>query len=350
MSVLRIKVLQIVLHPLTNPRLRPVRPLMRGFTVEGIDENQAIVPCPRCGTSNISSANFCGNCSLELNSVVDRPVVTKQSFSTRIEKGVNFVKFSFKIIKAQPGLIAVPVIAMAAIIVVVLLASFIASPLPSVLAAMFWIAALVSATTISVTSQAVIVHRVMSTIRGSQGTNQESLQAVMPHIKAFASWGALLLGIGTLVRSLERIGIAGLIAIFANLVWSTITFFVVPVIVFEGLDLKSSINRSRNLVKNCWGEEIVGIGLISLLVVLSWIAVFALFMFLIFANLLLLALAVWFLAIIAINLAISIVSPVLNAALYHYAITGEVPLGLTAEDLAGAFRPRRRLVSAIRPV
>ncbi len=78
----------------------------------------------------------------------------------------------------------------------------------------------------------------MSTIKGSQSPNQESLQAVMPHVKAFASWAALLLGIRTVVRVLEQVGIAGLIAIFANLVWSTITFFVVPVIVFEGLDCK----------------------------------------------------------------------------------------------------------------
>ncbi len=38
---------------------------MRGLMVgEEIDKNQAAVSCPKCGTSNTPSANFCSNCSL----------------------------------------------------------------------------------------------------------------------------------------------------------------------------------------------------------------------------------------------------------------------------------------------
>lgn len=51
---------------------------MRGLMVgEEIDKNQATVSCPKCGTSNTPSANFCSNCSFAFNVGSDHPIISK---------------------------------------------------------------------------------------------------------------------------------------------------------------------------------------------------------------------------------------------------------------------------------
>lgn len=264
-----------------------------------------------------------------------------------MQRGVKLVVSSLELMRSQPGLLAVPVVAAGAAGVVLLVAALIGSALPSGLALVLWILAFGVIATISVTGQAVIAHRVMGIISGTVSTNRQSLDALRPRISTIAAWAVTSMSVGALIRSFERgRGPFGLISrltgAFFMLAWSAATFFVLPVIVFEGLALRPAITRSRQLVAACWGEGLIGIGVLSLLVNLTWVGVILLCVLLAAAHLAILTVPVLLLAVIAINLAVAVANPVLHVALYHYAITGQTALGITTDDLAGVFTPRRR--------
>jgi hypothetical protein len=114
--------------------------------------------------------------------------------------------------------------------------------------------------------------------------------------------------------------------------WSIATYFVVPIIVFEGDGAWASIKRSWEVLKGNWGESIVGhlaMGLIFIALGLPVILIFiaagmnfenlTLFVFLIL-------MAVVYLMFIAILY--STVSTVLQTALYRYVKTGEIGITL----------------------
>src|SRR4051812_35562733 len=90
-----------------------------------------------------------------------------------------------------------------------------------------------------------------------------------------ARWAVLQFIVGVLVRAVEyAVGdsIAGrLVAIFSGLVavaWSVSTFFVVPLLALEGLGPSAALKRSAGLVRERWGEGLVGSSAIGLAVFL----------------------------------------------------------------------------------
>ncbi|HZU78910.1 MAG TPA: DUF6159 family protein, partial [Acidimicrobiales bacterium] len=200
---------------------------------------------------------------------------------------------------------------------------------------------------VAMVGQAVITHRVMEHLEGRTSTNGQSLQAIMPKLGTIVAWACVSLTVGTLLRSMERgRGVLGLlariVAVMALIAWSALTFFVVPVILFEGLSTGAAIKRSGELVKRSWGEGVVGVGALNIVFTLATLAAFFLCVVLAAAHAVVLAVIVLFVAIVGLNLLASVASPVFTVALYRYATTGQVVLGFGQEDFAAAFRPSRR--------
>jgi len=109
--------------------------------------------------------------------------------------------------------------------------------------------------------------------------------------------------------------------------WGVLTYFVVPVILFENVSTKKSIKRSGSVIKKTWGEAFfgsIGMGLYFLLYGLIGL-VFPLVGYLLFGTTGLIIGLVAF-AVYAIVLAViySAAGGVLTAALYRYARTGDL--------------------------
>src|SRR5207244_5490339 len=73
--------------------------------------------------------------------------------------------------------------------------------------------------------------------------------------------------VGTLVRLLaERVGFVGRLVVAAiGLVWTVATALVVPVLAAEDVGPVEAVQRSVELIKRAWGEDLigsVGIGLV----------------------------------------------------------------------------------------
>lgn len=110
--------------------------------------------------------------------------------------------------------------------------------------------------------------------------------------------------------------------------WSILTFFVVPIILFENESTLGSIKRSKDLFIKTWGETATGIvttgGIFFLLGVLGFIPL--LFAFLIGSiTLIKLMLLLFFLWVGILIVMATSVNGILTAALYQYAITHRMP-------------------------
>lgn len=277
--------------------------------------------------------------------------VVRRGFWVRVQRGWELSMRCLELIRAQPGLVVVPVISSSAILVLLLLADVVGQALPGVLAFFWALLVLAALATLAVGGQAVIVHRVGTVLRGGSCTNGEALRAIAPKWRALAGWASVSLSVGVLIRSLEsRRSVLGLVlrvvGFAAAVAWSALTFFMVPVIVFEDLGARAAFSRSRQLVRDNWGEGVVGVGVLTALLNVTFLGVLVLVVLFAAAHLMILAVLLLVAAIIAVNLLSAVASPVFVAVLYHYATAGQVGLGFSEEDMAAMFGPRSRVSAA----
>jgi hypothetical protein len=270
-----------------------------------------------------------------------------RSWSARFQRGVRLTKMSLEVMRQQPGLVLVPILYTAVITVLFVIAALITGGNTTGASLLLWIIAFLLMATVSMVGQAVITHRVMEHLEGRSSSNAQSFQAILPRLPTLAAWASLSLTVGVALRSLERgrgiLGIlARIVAIFAIIAWSALTFFVLPVIVFENVSTGSAIKRSKDLVKASWGEGVVGVGMLNIVFNLAFFAVLLLAILLSYAHAVVLAVLLILVAVIAFNLLAAVASPIFTVALYRYATTGQVVLGFAQEDFAATFRPRKR--------
>jgi hypothetical protein len=119
-------------------------------------------------------------------------------------------------------------------------------------------------------------------------------------------------------------------------VWAYVTFFVVPVLVAEGVGPVEAIRRSGSLFRRSWGQQVAaafGFGLVYFLAVVAALALSAAA----FAVHPVLGVAV---GVVAFGLAIGTVAAlegIFKAALYDFA-SGGMPAGFDQGTLRNAYR------------
>jgi hypothetical protein len=180
-------------------------------------------------------------------------------------------------------------------------------------------------------------------LRGGDPTLRDGLRMAASKTGKIAGWAAISATVGLILRSLEqRLGWVGdLIVGLIGVAWSVITFFVVPVILFEPVGVIDSVKRSGSIFKQRWGETFIGQGAIGLAMILLSLPVIGLAILLGMASTIL-GVVVGGLALAALTAVGSALAGVYNAALYRYATEGEAAGAFDSTDLQGAFRPKGR--------
>lgn len=179
-------------------------------------------------------------------------------------------------------------------------------------------------------------------LQGGDPTLGDGLRLAASKTGKIAAWAAISATVGLILRSLEeRFGILGdLVVGLIGVAWSAITFFVVPVLLYEPVGAVEGIKRSASIFKQRWGEQMTGnvaIGLALFLVALP-VILMAVLVGLISVPLGLVVGALSIGAIVALGAAMS---GVFQAALYRYATAGAVGGAFDADDLQRSFRPRK---------
>ncbi len=194
-------------------------------------------------------------------------------------------------------------------------------------------------------------------LNGKDPTFKDGLKKAWKHIDQIFVWSLISATVGLILRLIidkieesEKLGpigkIVGMIFIgLLGMAWSFLTFFVVPVMIFENKSVFASIKHSGSLFKKTWGENVIGqfsMGLVFLLLGLAGLGALVLAFL---SGSLMVIVVVGGLTLLYWTL-LAILSASLNgifvAALYNYATTGKVPSAYSQELVKGAFRAKKR--------
>jgi uncharacterized protein DUF6159 len=190
---------------------------------------------------------------------------------------------------------------------------------------------------------AAVIGTAMKRLRGEDASIGDGLRLAREHIGKIFVWAVVTATVGMVLRSLsERFGFIGRIVIsLIGVAWNVVTFFVVPVLLYEPLGVGQGIKRSAAIFRQRWGETFVGNGAIGLVILLASLVVAAISVAL-GAVVLPLGIVVGVIGLGVLMAVGAACTGVFNAALYRYATTGEASGAFSIEDLRSSFRPKVR--------
>lgn len=189
----------------------------------------------------------------------------------------------------------------------------------------------------------------LSAVEGNSPTIGYGLSAANKRLPQVFMWAVMSATIGIALRMIENINekAGQIVAAILGTAWTALTYFVIPVIVVEGLGPVQALKRSTSTLKTTWGESLTGglsLGLLNLLVMVP----LGLLLWLLWSvaaaagsPVTLAMLAIFTVATVALALASSSAADVIfKALLYSHATGKQVPEDIDPEILNTAFVSR----------
>ena len=181
---------------------------------------------------------------------------------------------------------------------------------------------------------------------GGHPTVWDGLKLAVSRIGAILGYAIISATVGVLLQVVaEKLGFVGrLIAGGVGLAWTAATFLVVPILAAEGVGPMQAVERSSELLRKTWGENLIGNAGISL--VMSMISGTIAFVgfgggFLLFKRgyevlgvALISAAATAFLLVVLVSAALA---AIYSAAVYWYAASGKPPVDFDGDLISAAF-------------
>jgi len=180
-------------------------------------------------------------------------------------------------------------------------------------------------------------------LQGGDPTVGDGLRVAIRRIVPIFAWAVVSATVGLILRVLEssrRSLLARAAASLFGMAWSIVTCLAVPVLVIEGLGPLKAIRRSASLLRETWGEQLVGnfsMGAIFFLAGAIGAVLFAGLGHTLAGWHGAVALAVIYLAFVAI--VSRALGAIFKASVYYYATGNELPETLSAEIIESAFVP-----------
>jgi hypothetical protein len=281
--------------------------------------------------------------------------------SGRIGRGWALAKQSWAVLRGDRSLLLFPVVAavvMAATALVVagpgavLAATDTATPVAYVL----WAVAVYLLGFIGIYCNVALAAAAAKALDGADTTLADGFSVARQRTGVIAAWAAVQLTVGVVLQLLEAalaqtpVGrlVASIVSGLLSAAWSVVTFFVVPILALDGLGPRAALTRSGQVVKQRWGEGLVGAasitGVVFLFAVLPAIAVGALGFAVAGSSAVLggLLIAIAVVVVVGALLIGSTLNAIFRVALYRFATDGHASAGFDADALEHAFAPARR--------
>lgn len=202
-----------------------------------------------------------------------------------------------------------------------------------------------------------IVYTAKTRFEGGNATFGESVGFTLKRIHQVLAWATLSATVGVLFRMIDdaasRAGAIGKIVVsiirgILGMVWSVITLFVIPSMVYRGTGPIDAIRDSIRVLRKTWGESLVrsiGFGLVQFLFIMLGMLAFG-GMFAGLASMhagsglwiggIVLAL-IYF---VGLAFVFQLAHMIFNTALYAYASEGKLAAGYDRETFDSAFRAK----------
>lgn len=186
-------------------------------------------------------------------------------------------------------------------------------------------------------------------LRGDDATVADGIAVAKSRLGIIIGYALIAATVGLVLRILqERMGLIGRFVVgLLGLAWTVATFLVVPVLATEEVGPLEAVQRSVDLLKRTWGENLIGnggIGVVFGLVMFAAVIVSALLLVAVAgthsAAAMVTTVAILLMAFILLGMIQSSLQGIYSAALYRYAEEGEVGGGFDQLMLEQAFRPK----------
>ncbi len=280
----------------------------------------------------------------------------------RLERSWNLVKASASVLQQDKELLVFPLISTAALVVVMLcfalpvfgLASLDMlslrrggdpSPLMYVIAFLFYFAQY----SVIFFFNTALVGAAMIRLDGGDPTVKDGIRIATSKIGVILGYAFIAATVGMVLRIIqERVGFIGKIIVgLLGVGWTIATYLVVPVLADRDVGPVQAIRESAALLKETWGENVIGqagmglafglimLGVIACGVFLVIVAFMSHSVFLILAAFVIAGLAVGITALVQAAL-----GGIYAAALYRFATNGEGTPGFDKGVMQRAFAPK----------
>ncbi|MBT8484891.1 MAG: hypothetical protein HKO59_07800 [Phycisphaerales bacterium] len=186
----------------------------------------------------------------------------------------------------------------------------------------------------------------MKVVNGEAPTVGDGLTLAAKRLPQIAAWAFVSALVGVALRAVENVNekAGRFVAAILGSAWSALTYFVVPVLVMDGVGPVAAVKSSVGTLKSTWGEALVGgfsMGFLSFLIMLPLLLVLGAIVFAAVAagNTVGIAAAVA-VAVVLVILATAVTSAadvVFKAVLYNYATGRSVPANVDTSHFAEAF-------------
>lgn len=199
----------------------------------------------------------------------------------RFRTGLMLTKDSAGVIMDHPRLLVFPLLAAASSIVFFILLFFplvVANVVGGGLEYLFLFALYFATTFVSTFFTAALVHAANETFHGREPSIGDSIRAVAGKVDAIAIWSAVAATVSILLRILENSNnpLAAILRSVFAVGWSVLTFFIIPVLVFEDVTATSMFKRSGAAFRDTWGETIgTGFGVTGVVIAVGAVLVVA---------------------------------------------------------------------------
>ncbi|MCV0428148.1 MAG: DUF6159 family protein [Roseibium sp.] len=184
---------------------------------------------------------------------------------------------------------------------------------------------------------------------GGDPTVMDGLRSSVRRLPQILVWALVTAIVGWILQIVES-RLKGLGKFFISLLgagWAVATYFAVPILVVDGVGPVTAIKRSVQAIRKTWGEALmghVGLGVLNFIFMLVAVP-------LVFAGMTMYAqspvlgsslITVAIVIALAGALVVTTLSAILRAALYIYAIEGEVPANFDSRLIRSAFQPGKQ--------
>jgi hypothetical protein len=193
---------------------------------------------------------------------------------------------------------------------------------------------------ITIFFNAALISAALERLRGGDPNVSSGLSHALSHIHTILGWAIIAATVGLvlmLLRSRSNNFLTRLVIDMIGGAWEFMTFFVVPVLVSEGLGPVAAIKRSASLIRQTWGRQITAsFGFMLVYVLAALLGILPAILFGLIEPVA--GIAVGLITVSAAMGAVQAMEGIFKAALYEYAL-GERPAEFDLRTLQTAYRP-----------
>jgi hypothetical protein len=280
----------------------------------------------------------------------------------RFRRGWGIAKTSWSVLKQHPRLLVFPIISGAALIVLVgaigasvylgrahmaALLEFLKrdnphDPIVYAVAFVFYFVC----SFIVIFFNAALVFCAMQAFAGRPPSLRAGLATAAGRLPQILGWTLVAATVGVLLNALQntlrnRLGFIGaLLGGLLEFSWAVTTYFVVPVVVVDGLGPIAAVKRSAEILKQTWGESIggaAGLGLISFAASLPAFVAFALAGASGGKGAAVATIAIAAIYLIGVFIVFATLGAIFRTGAYIYATTGKAPSSMDPQLLQASF-------------